>query len=166
MNAHVVGSSYDGFPLFRMNSDTVKYWLIGGALRRELANTIAKTWRTGVVVLSPTLYAIGIVRPDGSTEDLRPPFRSYHMWQIANKPSAKYGECACRNYYDPEVGGPWSMRERERGLDIHHPHCQFERTATAGWTQAYRSATARQDQGLNPQARPDEWVRTRQELSQ
>lgn len=159
-----VRNRFDGYPLFRMNTATVKCWLIGGVLRRQLANTVAKTWKTGVVMLSPTLYAIGTVDPRGNPSSLSPPFKKFEMWQVCNKPSVRYSECACRHYYDPEVQGPWHLRDKERGADIHHPHCQFSRTAAAGWTQDYKSAVARKRAGMSAQARPDEWVRTRQKL--
>ena len=158
------GLDYDGFPMFRMNSAMVKYWIAGGILRRRLADTVAKTWRTGVVMLNPTLYAVGLVDPRGIASDLAPPFRQFEMWQVCNAPSVKYGECVCRHFYDPEVQGPWSQREKERGMDIHHPHCQFERTAVAGWKHGMKSAVNRRNQGLRAQTRPDEWVRTRREL--
>lgn len=159
---------FTGFPLFRLNSRQILFWTagaIGGVnLKRELASVIAKTWRTGVVVLSPTLYAIGTVDPRGNTSDLEPPFQQFEMWQVCNKPSVRYDECACRNYWDPEVQGPWRLREKERGMDLHHPHCQFDRTAKQVWTTNYRTGTERQAAHLNPQARPDEWVRTRTQI--
>lgn len=163
-DVYVKRGAYEGFPLFRMNSDMIKYWLLGGQLRRGLANTIAKTWKTGVVILNPNLYAIGTVTPNGVCTDLTPPFHKFEMWQICNKPSVRYNECACRGYYDPEVGGCWGERDKERGMDIHHPHCQFERTSQKGFNRAYKSGHARSAAGLNPQERPDEWIRTRQAI--
>ena len=58
-----------GFPLFRLNSLQILFWTAGDNfhgtnMRRALASTISKTYRTGVVVLSPTLYAI--VQFDGA----------------------------------------------------------------------------------------------------
>jgi hypothetical protein len=73
-------------------------------------------------------------------------------------------ECACRNYFDPEVQGPWYLRDKERGLDMHHPHCQFDMTAKRVWVDSYKSATHRVSEHRAPQERPDEWVRRRQEL--
>ncbi|MGB1274194.1 MAG: hypothetical protein ACPG77_00475 [Nannocystaceae bacterium] len=160
-----VRGEYDGFPLFRMNRDVVRYWIAGGMLRRQLASVVSKTWKTGVVMLNPSLYAVGTVDPRGVASDLPPPFKGpFEMWRVCNAPSVRYNECACRNYYDPEVGGPWHLRDKERGRDIHHPHCQFERTAVEGWSRDYHSATKRAEAGLNPQTRPDEWNRTRQDL--
>ena len=156
--------AYEGFPLFRMNSGLVLYWIAGGILKRQLASTVSKTWRTGVVMLNPTLYAVGLVDPRGNASDLPPPFKQYAMWQVCNKPSVRYAQCACREFWDPEVQGPWKLRDKERGMDIHHPHCQFERTAVRGWSHDYRAAIARHHAGQTPQKRPDEWVRTRREL--
>lgn len=157
--------SIDGYPLFRCNRAMFVYWAARGVLRRNLCNTIAKTWKTGVVILTPALYAVGTVDPIGRGEDLPGPYRQYQMWQICNAPSARYKECACRRFYDPESGGPWGARDDQRAREQHHPHCQFERKALPAWKQDYQSAWARKRQGFsNPQARPDEWIRTREAL--
>jgi hypothetical protein len=161
----------EGFPLFRLNSLQILFWAAGNVLhgqnlRRELASMISKTYRSGCVVLSPTLYAIAVVRPNGEAIDLPPPFKEFEMWQVANKPSVRYDQCACRNYWDPEVQGPWRLRDKERGLDIHHPFCQFDRTAAPVWTQSYVTGTQRAKAHLDPQARPDEWVKTREAVLQ
>lgn len=156
--------SLDGYPLFRCNRALFLYWTAGGVLKRNLANTIGKTWKTGAVVLTPALYAVGTVDPRGNPNDLRPPYRQYQMWQICNAPSPYYKECACRMFYDPESGGAWGDRDDTRGKEQHHPHCQFERKALSGWKQDYTSAVRRLEAGLVPQARPDEWIRTREQL--
>lgn len=154
----------DGYPLFRCNRAIFAHWTAGGILQRNLCNVISKTWRTGAVILTPRLYAVGWVDPRGNGHPMNPPYRQYQMWEICNKPSAKYAECACRMYYDPESGGAWGLRDRERSRDLHHPHCQFERRAIQGWKQDYLSAVRRVSEGRAPQARPDEWNRTRSEL--
>lgn len=154
----------DGYPLFRCNRALFLYWTAGGILRRQLANTIGKTWKTGAVVLTPALYAVGTVDPRGNPNDLSPPYRQYKMWQICNAPSVIYQECACRLFYDPESGGAWGDRDDKRARETHHPHCQFERKAEAGWTHDFKSAWGRIDDGKAPQARPDEWIRTRENL--
>jgi hypothetical protein len=156
--------SLDGFPLFRLNSLTVRYWIAGGDFRRQIGNMISKTFKTGVVVLSPTLRAVGTVDPRGRCEDLPPPHRRFEMWQICNMPSLRYMECACRNYYDPEVQGPWYLRDKARNKDQHHPHCQFDRTAKTVWKTNHDQAHSRIAVHQAPQARPDEWVRTREEV--
>lgn len=157
--------SFDGYPLFRCNRALFMYWTARGILRRNLANTISKTWKTGVVILTPRLYAVGTVDPRGNCDDLPGPYRQYKMWQICNQPSIRYKECACRLFYDPDSGGPWGDRDDQRSRDQHHPHCQFERKAEAGWVRDYRSAVRRQSEGQAPQARPDEWIRTRESLT-
>lgn len=156
--------SLDGYPLFRCNRALFLYWTAGGVLQRNLANTIAKTWKCGVVVLTPRLYAVGTVDPRGNPSPLEPPYRQYKMWQICNAPSVVYKECACRTYYDPESGGAWGDRDDRRARDQHHPHCQFERRAEDGWQKDYVSAVRRKSAGLAPQARPDEWIRTREQI--
>src|SRR4029077_17723967 len=57
--------SYEDFPLFRLNSLQVKYWIAGADFRRLITRLVSKTWRTGVVILNPALYAIGTVNPHG-----------------------------------------------------------------------------------------------------
>lgn len=156
--------NFDGYPLFRCNRALFRYWTARGILRRNLANTISKTWRSGAVILTPALYAVGTVDPRGNANDLPPPYKKFEMWQICNKPSAFYRECACRLFYDPESGDEWGKRDEFRAKDQHHPHCQFERRAVEGWKRDYLSAVRRQSEGLTPQARPDEWQRTREAL--
>lgn len=154
----------DGYPLFRCNRALFLYWTAGGILRRNLANTIGKTWKTGAVVLTPALYAVGTVDPRGNANDLQPPYRQFQMWEICNAPSVIYKECACRLFYDPESAAAWGDRDDRRSKEQHHPHCQFERRAVQGWQQDYRAAVQRRSEGLAPQARPDEWIRTRESL--
>lgn len=154
---------YGDFPLFRMNSLQIKWWIAGGDFRRQFANVVSKTWRTGVVMLNPSLFAVGTVDPRGRCNDIPPPWEQFEMWQVCNKPSVRYMECACRNYFDPEVQGPWHLREKMRGLDRHHPFCQFDKAAKRTFTVSEQSATARVAEKKAPQARPDEWMRTQVE---
>lgn len=154
----------DGYPLFRCNRAMFAYWTAKGVLQRQLASTISKTWRTGVVILTPRLYAVGTVAPNGATEDLRPPYRQFKMWQICNQPSVRYKTCPCRMFYDPESGGAWGDRDDKRGKEQHHPHCQFDHRAEPAWKQDAHSAISRLREGRKPQARPDEWIRTREAL--
>jgi len=157
-------NDFTGFPLFRLNSLQILFWLKGGDRQRLMASMISKTWKSGAVILSPTLYAIATVDPWGNVHALKEPFQKFEMWQVCNKPSVKYDECACRNYYDPEVQGPWHLRDKQRGMDVHHPFCQFERLAAPVWKKSYDSATTRVAEKLTPQTRPDEWIRTREEM--
>jgi hypothetical protein len=154
----------DGYPLHRLNTGHIRAWLVSKTLRREMASFIAKTYRTGCVVLSPTLRAFALVAPNGVITELPLPHRKYQFHQIANKPSLRAGECACRNYWDPETEGPWGARDPERLRDIHHPHCQSREVASAAWTVAKQSADARVAEKRAPQARPDEWTRQAKEL--
>ncbi len=110
--------SYEDFPLFRLNSLQVKYWIAGADFRRLITRLVSKTWRTGVVILNPALYAIGTVNPHGDSQDLPPPWQQFQMWQICNKPSVRYSQCACREYWDPEVQGPWKLRDKQRMADV------------------------------------------------
>jgi hypothetical protein len=157
-------SGVDGYPLHRLNSGHIKAWLLIPMLKREMASFLSKTYRTGCVVLSPTLHAFALVAPNGVITELPPPHRKFKFWQLANKPSLRAGECACRNFWDPETQGPWGGRDRERERDIHHPHCQSREVAGKAWDIAYQSATARVEEKRAPQARPDEWTRQATEL--
>lgn len=157
--------SLEGYPLFRCNRALFAYWAAGGVLRRSLCSTISKTWKTGAVVLTPALYAIGTVDPRGNPNDLPPPYRQYQMWQICNAPSVRYKECACRLYYDPESGGAWGDRDDKRSNGQHHPHCQFERRALPAFQRDQKAAYSRLLEGRKPQERPDEWIRTREGLA-
>lgn len=158
---------FQGFRLIRMNSAVTKAFLIP-RLRAELAkNWLAKHGREGVGLCSNTLYLIAYLRPNGTIHELKPPFKQFEMWQMANAPPV-HGEgvklCACRNFFDPEVGGQW----KDRGLppDHHHPMCQFSRTAVVVFDESYRSASERRSRGLSPQSRPDEWFRRQQDAEQ
>lgn len=156
--------SFDGYPLHRLNSGHIRGWLTITVVRREMASFLGKTYKTGVVVLSPTLRAFALVSPTGAITELPPPHKKFEFWQIANKPSARYQECACRNFWDPASGGPWGARDKERVADIHHPHCQGRQVASLAWNRAYESATARQAEKRSPQERPDEWDRQAKEI--
>lgn len=157
-------TAIDGYPLFRCNRALFNYWTAGGVLRRELCNTISKTWRTGAIILTPALYAVGTVDPRGNPGQLKPPFRQFEMWQICNAPTPQSKTCACRKFYDPESGGAWELRGDARGNSRHHPHCQFTFRAIEGWKKDYRSAVSRVLADQAPQARPDEWLRTEDEV--
>lgn len=154
---------YDGYPLHRLNTGHIRAWLFVPGLKRDMASFLSKTYRTGCVVLSPNLRAFALVAPNGSITELPPPHQRFRFWQIANKPSVRAGECACRNYWDPESQGPWGQRP-EASRDIHHPHCQGRQVSQNAWEVAKQSADARVAEKRTPQARPDEWVRQAQEL--
>lgn len=154
----------DGYPIHRLNTGHMSAWLISKFLRREMASFLAKSYRTGVVVVNPTLHAFATVDPRGNITELPPPHRKFQFWQLANKPSARAGECACRNFWDPETEGPWGLRDRERERDIHHPHCQAREVAQKAWETAKVAAESRVAEKRAPQARPDEWTKQAQEL--
>ena len=156
--------STDGYPLHRLNTAQARSWILIPALRMQISTWLGKNYKTGVVVLSPELRAFALVSPSGAITALKWPYRKFQFHQIANKPSAIYRECACRNFYDPESGGAWGDRDKERMADMHHPHCQGREVAIAAWDANFRSATARVAEKRAPQVRPDEWIRTAKEL--
>lgn len=162
-----------GFPLHRFNTAQTKAWLRLPNMRPFMADKLAKKYKSGVGVLSATLRLFLLIQPDGKYRELPPPWVEYEMWQVANAPSP-VSECACRDYYDPEVGGPWKMRDGKLG---HHPHCQFRDTAALGFEIDHDNAVNRltselgpdwekkiRGSGVQPQKRPDEWIRTAEEI--
>lgn len=154
----------DGYPLHRLNTAQARSWLLIPGVRRQTAEWLSKNYKTGCVVLSPELRAFAMVNPRGGIKALPWPYRKFEFWQIANKPSARYAECACRNFFDPESGGAWGDRDKERNADIHSFWCQAREVAIATWDQNYKSAVARIAEGRAPQKRPDEWNKTALEL--
>ena len=132
----------DGYPLFRCNRALFLYWTAGGVLQRNLANTISKTWKTGVVVLTPRLYAVGTVDPRGNPNPLEPPYRQFEMWQVCNAPSVIYKECACRLYYDPESGGQWGDRDDRRAREQYGLTSRISATGAASLSRSLQPVTA------------------------
>lgn len=149
------------YPLHRLNTPQIKSWLSIDSWKHEQAARLAERYRTGVGVLSPTMYLFALVDPRGGIRELVAPFHRYEMWQIANQPETE--ECPCGQFFDPEAQGPWRTRpEFERG--VHHPFCQFDPFAKNVFARAAAMAIDRLEQGHgNPQARPDEWNRIRTE---
>lgn len=145
------------YPLHRLNTAQTKSWLKFPNARPFVASTLAKQYRRGVGLLSATLRLFVIVDPRGQFRELPKPWAEFEMWQVDNAP-AHYVECACRNYFDPEVQGPWKARGEQAG---HHPFCQFNGTAVPVYQRCFESAVHRSEQGLDPQARPDEWFKAK-----
>jgi hypothetical protein len=153
-----------GYPLHRLNTAQARSWLLLPIVRREMASWLGKNYKTGVVVLSPELRAFALVSPRGQITALRWPYQKYEFHQIANKPSLRYKECACRDFWDPESGGAWGERDRERNADIHSPFCQGREVAQTVWNHAYKVATSRVAEGKVPEPRPDSWNQKAKEL--
>ncbi len=151
-------------PLHRLNTGHIRAWLFIPGMKREMASWLGKTYRTGCVLLAPTLRAFAVVSPTGLITELPPPHKRYAMWQIANAPSALAGECACRNFFDVETQGPWGNRDKERNANIHSPFCQFREVGAATWERAYKEATFRTSEKMKPEPRPDAWNRVAEEL--
>lgn len=148
------------FPLHRMNSPTTMIWLMSENARRHLASVWIRKYKGGFGVLSATQFLIAKVDPRGNIQQLMEPFKRFEMWQIANRPVED--ECPCANFYDPEVGGEWRQWDGKKG---HHPICQFDPMAVPVFERAAREAWDRIGEGKNPQARPDEWRRMRDEAA-
>jgi hypothetical protein len=146
------------YPLHLFNLAQTKLWVKRPDARRPMVvHLIREYYRGGFGILSAFLDLIAVADPRGVIRELKPPYRRFQMWQAANAPNVT-SECACLNFFDPEVGGRW----RERGPSVgHHPFCQFDRTADAVFNHAAASAVTRLEEGKRPQARPDEWMRMR-----
>ena len=148
---YVSGPADGQVPLHRLNTPLTKAWLCGGQLQKALASQLARQYRGGCGVLSATNRLFAYVQPDGRVRELSPPFQSYEMWQIANRPLVT--ECQCAAWYDPESGGAW----RDRGSSEHHPVCQFDRTSLPVYKRIMVSGH---------RVRPDAWTRFREEVKQ
>lgn len=150
------------YPLHLFNAAQTKLWLVRPDARAPIATHLVREhYRGGFGLLLATLDLVAIIDPRAVIRTLRAPYRRFEMWQAANAPNALH-ECACRNYFDPEVGGKWSERGEKAG---HHPFCQFDRTAGAVFNHAARSAVNELENGHRPQKRPDEWVRMRKDAT-
>lgn len=152
---------YQGFPLVRMNTAVTQGFFFKSVRAQLAKNWLRKHGPQGVGLCNPKLQLIAFLRPNGTVQELSPPFKEFAMWQMANAPpvqSRSEQTCACAGYFDPEVGGPWA----ERGLppNHHHPFCQFARTAQQVFDVSKASAENRVREGrATAQERPDEWIR-------
>lgn len=169
------------FPLHRLNQVGTRLWLTVPATRPRIVQALLKRYRGGFGLCAATMRLFVVVSPNGAIRELAPPLVQYEMWQLANAPSPTR-ECPCGDYFDPEVKGPY----RERGNNLHHPLCQFDRTAPRVFRVAQGKAAnrlgmrfeggvpvvspeVRADAATGPvklpsaQARPDEWEKLRKE---
>lgn len=146
-------------PYHRLNTLFTRLWNGSRHVQHTIATHLARSYGGPVVILNCLLEHIANVDERGNVKSLQPPFRQYEMWQVSNAPKPQT-ECACGMYMDLENGGlPW----RDRGVDEHHPFCQFDRTAKQVFAKAANTAARRSEAGERPQARPDEWTRLRKE---
>jgi hypothetical protein len=157
-----------GFPLHRLNTAETVGWVSFANSRRSFASVLAKKYRlTGVGLISSSGYLFVIIDAGGDYRSLKPPWKRFEMWQLANKPEHKT-ECACVNFLDPEVGGSWKERDGKEG---HHPFCQFARTAAPVFQKFMKLSLHRQSeiaQGaritlVNPDERPDAWLKAKKD---
>lgn len=109
---------------------------------RALCAKLCNQYPEGVGVLVWDGSLVAYVQPGGKARLLSPPYQRFERYQISNKPEPS--ECACREFYDPEIQGPW----KERGKNEHHPICMFEQHAQAVFeanSQAHKNGVARPD---------------------
>lgn len=158
----VPGIPENGAPPLTDREALYKMWFISIESRRQIARKLVQIYRGGCGVVSPTLQRLfAVVEPSGAVRDLAPPHHLVEMWELANAPKAD-GECACANFVDPEIGGPWRLRQTEE----HHPMCQFDRHAMRTFKEAQKRSISRIREGRRSIERPDEWTRIRKEISQ
>lgn len=123
--------------------------MISLEVRRKIATELLRIYPGGYGVVSPTLQRLfAVVDPRGAIRELPPPHHFVEMWELANQPATP--ECPCRNFYDPEVGGAWKLRD----IPDHHPLCQFDRSSS----KVFKEAATR------PWKRPDDWVKLREQI--
>jgi hypothetical protein len=144
------------FPLHKLTAAQNALWFVNP---RPMAAALVKLYPGGVGVLSWSMHLFARVDPRGVIEPMRQPFRQFEKWQIANKAESDF--CQCLGYYDPEVGGPWSLRGPEVG---HHPLCEYDKTVKPVFKEAARRANENLAKGGPAQERPDEWLKIREEV--
>ena len=134
---------------YQLSKTQSEMWLHGGSFRQRVATHIVSKYPEGAAVVEFYGRVIAMVAPNGSVRELSPPFKRMHRNQISISPRPQ--QCACANFFDPEVGGPWKLRP---GVEHrHHPFCEFNLTSHRVFDAI---TTAIQCQGS---VRPDEHLR-------
>ncbi len=142
-------------PYHQLTNNQTKLWLLGGDVRAQMARGIAELYRSGCGIVAWRGQHIAYVRPNGTVQELTPPFHRIEREHIANKPETT--ACACAEFYDPEVQGPWKLR----GTADHHPYCQF----AAGCALTYKRMAEKTTQAGGTDAmRPDEHLREQERV--
>jgi hypothetical protein len=136
-------------PIHRLNTTLTKCWFLGGVLRRQVCNALAHRYESGCGVLTDTMWLIAYVDPHGRERELTAPFKKYEIYQIANQPTVN--ECPCADFYDPKMGGPWSVNHP----NLHHPLCQYEPASKKVFETLWKMG--------KPLDRGDGWDRLRKE---
>ena len=151
MVKHNVPYDLGHIPLHRLNIPQTKCWMMAGSLRAQMAGELARKYPSGVGVLECALQLIAYVLPNGSVRELAPPFKRFHMHDIANQPAIP--DCICAQFFDPESSGTW----KQSGKPGHHPLCQFDPTAMPVYRHLMQLHLNK-----DPEAeRPDAWDRAR-----
>jgi hypothetical protein len=143
-----------GIPLHQLTNNQTKLWLLGGEVRRGIANKVVAEYPTGCGIVAWRGQLIAYVSPRQDIRELAPPFRRVSRDEVANKPSPTV--CACQNFWDPEVGGPWKLR----GTDKHHPFCQFDKHSQTVYRKMQQLIC---EAGGSERVRPDEHLRLREQ---
>lgn len=143
-HSHQTTNIHDARVYHKLTERQGKVWCllgkIGESQRAKFASQLAKMYpQNGCGVCSPTMKLVAYVSPRAELRLLVAPFRVIPISAIANKPTI--ADCACFQFWDPEVKGAWGLRsegERER-LGGHHPMCQYKPTATRVHAELFRA---------------------------
>lgn len=143
-------------PLIRLEPlQTSLWWLSPGA--RLLIGRVFSRRYGPCYVCTDDCCCVAKVLPSGKIELAKAPYTRYAMWQMSNNPTP--ANCHCADFVDPEVVGPWKVRNSER----HHPMCIYDRTSQVVFSQFARNPMTSQSdlkRELDHQ-RPDAWVLAR-----
>jgi len=129
-------------PLHRLSQPAFKLFAMGGQLRKRVISSLIERYRCSVGVCTPTGYLVAHVTRDGRVHELPAPHRHFHNWQMSN--IKEHTTCPCREYLDPESGGPW--KERPEGQRTHHPACEYHVQAQRNYDLFARVAASRRRQ--------------------
>lgn len=144
-----------GKPLHQLTNGQTRAWVHGGrVIRHGLAQNVLQNYKsTGCGLVGYRGHLIAYVRPNGSIQELRPPFHQVYRREVDNKPSPQ--TCACRNFFDVESQGPW----KDRGQDRHHPFCEFSTFSH----ETFDAMLMKHQEGKS--LRPDEHLRTEERVA-
>lgn len=145
------------FPLHKLTQAQNNLWFIAP---RPMAAMLVRLYPGGCGVLSWSMHLFCRVDPKGIVHPEREPFRRFEKWQIANK--AESEQCQCAGYFDPELGGPWSLRGEGHG---HHPLCEYDKHSKVVFKEAAAKALRSLEKGGPAQERPDEWLKIREDVA-
>lgn len=166
-------------PLAGLDVSQSRFFWLSPAARLLVARVFGKKYGQCLIV-TYDLLIVGKALANGTLEVFRPPYYRTEMWRLVNKPEKT--ECKCADFYDPEVQGPWRLRQSTR----HHPFCVYDRPSPVLFKQFERplplypiekrapdvearikkhtEEVHREIVAETKKQRPDAWVKARDEL--